>query len=133
MLGALVKLDEHNAPLAWIQGVIAMGLGAGCAPAEIGARLCAATRRERQGSKEGRGSGLTRNTNSGTYITAADQRTKEHIVEPFITNNDAGKGTGLGLGFARELADKSCGGLNCGGQPGEVATVEVRWPMPKSV
>jgi hypothetical protein len=46
LLGALTQLDALNAPLAWIQGVAAMALGGGCAPTEISARLCAATRRE---------------------------------------------------------------------------------------
>jgi hypothetical protein len=46
LLGALVKLDEHNAPLAWIQGVVAMARDVGCTMVEIGVRLCATTRRE---------------------------------------------------------------------------------------
>jgi signal transduction histidine kinase len=46
---------------------------------------------------------------SGTGIPA---ETASHIMEPFFTTKDVGKGTGLGLAMARGIAEKHGGSLN---------------------
>jgi signal transduction histidine kinase len=49
------------------------------------------------------------------------RQTMPHIFEPFFTDGDAGRGAGLGLAIAHELAEQMQGELAVRSAPGNTA------------
>ena len=57
-------------------------------------------------------------------------QTKAHLFEPFYTTKDRGRGTGLGLYIARELAERMGGTLSVGSAPGGGTAFVLTLPRP---
>jgi two-component system NtrC family sensor kinase len=63
---------------------------------------------------------------NGCGIAAAQ---RERVFEPFFTTKEPGKGTGLGLAMAKNVALEHGGTIELESQPGEGATVYVDFPL----
>lgn len=59
-----------------------------------------------------------------------DDPTLRRAFDPFFTTKPAGKGTGLGLTLARELAERHLGSLTLHSAPGQGTQVTLRLPVP---
>lgn len=59
-----------------------------------------------------------------------DDPTLRRAFDPFFTTKPAGKGTGLGLTLARELAERHLGSLTLHSAPGQGTRVTLRLPVP---
>lgn len=62
--------------------------------------------------------------------TGMDDTTLRRALDPFFTTKSAGKGTGLGLTLARDLAERYRGSLALHGAPGQGTRVTLRFPLP---
>jgi PAS domain S-box-containing protein len=61
-----------------------------------------------------------------------DEATLKRATEPFYTTKDRGKGTGLGLFMAKQLAERSKGSLSIQSAAGEGTTIILRLPTVKA-
>ena len=62
-----------------------------------------------------------------------DQETLKHIFDPFFTQKDVGKGTGLGLATVYGVIKNHDGHINCDSKPGQGTTFEIYFPALLSI
>jgi len=58
-----------------------------------------------------------------------DQKTLQHIYDPFFTTKPVGEGTGLGMSIALGVIKAHGGQINIQSEPGEGTCVEVFLPL----